>query len=86
MFRFAYANQNTAVNASAHCAEAASSCASHAAASCADMSIIMMDAILMASILLILRALIGGIIGIRLFILVFSLILPAVKLTPAHTE
>lgn len=86
MFRFAYANQNTAANASAHCAEAASSCASHAAASCANMSIIMMDAMIVASILLILRTLIIGTFGLRLSLSVFSLILPAAELTRAHTE
>lgn len=85
MFRFAYANQNTATNASAVCAEAASCCTSQSA-SCANMSIIM-DAI-MASILLTLGALMIGVIGLRLSItiLVSSIILLVGKFNLAHTE
>ena len=49
MFRFAYANQNSAMNASAAAAEAASCCASQASCNC---MMIMMGAAIMASILI----------------------------------
>ena len=47
MFRFAYANQNNAMNASAACAEAASCCASQSSS-----RFVMMDAMIMASIII----------------------------------
>ena len=52
MFRFAYADQNTAMNASAAQAEAASCCASHASSFSSSFSCIKMGAIVMASILI----------------------------------
>ena len=49
MFRLAYANQNSAMNASAAAAEAASCCASQASCNC---MMITMGAAIMASILI----------------------------------
>ena len=52
MFRFGYANQNSAMNASAAAAEAASCCASHTSSFSSSFSCIKMGAIVMASILI----------------------------------
>ena len=73
MFRFAYANQNTA-SASVACAEAASCCTSRSSA----YNCIVMGAIMMASIIIFREI---TIIGISLLVLVLLVILSRVAPT-----
>ncbi len=73
MFRFAYANQNTA-SASAACAEAASCCTSRSSA----YNCIVMGAIMMASIIIFREI---TIIGFSLLVLVLLVVLSRVAPT-----
>ena len=68
MFRFAYANQNTAMNASAACAEAASCCASQSF----GFNCIALGAIIMASIIF---SRLITVIGLSLLVLVLLAVL-----------
>ena len=76
MFRFAYANQNTA-SASAACAEAASCCTSRSFA----YNCIVMGAIMMASIIIFREISIITIISISILVLVLLVILSRVTPT-----